>query len=73
MERGKGLSFTLANDIQGQIAAGKFKLVPLRDYLYVPAEAVTRSDISNPIIDKFIALVKKALNYSDMFSMSNRN
>ena len=56
VERGKGLSFTLANDIQEQVAEGKFKLVPLRDYLYVPAEAVTRSDVSNPIIDKFILL-----------------
>jgi DNA-binding transcriptional LysR family regulator len=73
VERGKGLSFTLANDIQDEVAAGRFKLVPLRDYLYVPAEAVTRSDVSNPIIEKFISLVKKALNYSDMFNMSGRN
>jgi len=73
VERGKGLSFTLANDIRDQITEGKFKLVPLKDYLYVPAEAVTRSDVSNPIIDKFISLVKKALNYPDVMNKSNRN
>jgi LysR family transcriptional regulator, transcriptional activator of the cysJI operon len=65
---GKGLSFTLARDIEKYVAEGRFKLVPLKDYLYITAEAVTRTDASNPLIRKFVSLVKKALSYSDVFN-----
>jgi DNA-binding transcriptional LysR family regulator len=63
VENGKGLSFTLANDIEKQVSEGRLKLVPLKEYLYLTAEAVTRSDISNPIIEKFISMVKQAFGY----------
>jgi DNA-binding transcriptional LysR family regulator len=62
VEKGKGLAFTLARDVEKEVAEGKFKLVPLEEYLQITAEAVTRSDISNPIIEKFIHSIKQALN-----------
>jgi DNA-binding transcriptional LysR family regulator len=62
--KGKGLAFTVARDIEKEVSEGKFKLVPLQEYLEITAEAVTRSDVSNPIIGRFIALVKKAFSYS---------
>jgi DNA-binding transcriptional LysR family regulator len=65
VENGNGLSFTLAQDIEKQVTEGRFKLVPLREYLYITAEAVTRPDISNFIIEKFVNMVKTAFGYSD--------
>jgi DNA-binding transcriptional LysR family regulator len=64
VENGRGLSFTLAKDIEAQVAEGRFKLVPLREYVSITAESITRLDITNPIIDKFILLVKKVFDYS---------
>ncbi len=64
VENGRGLSFTLFKDIEKQVEEGRFKLVPLKESLSIIAESVTRLDISNPIIQKFILLVKKAFNYA---------
>jgi DNA-binding transcriptional LysR family regulator len=60
VEEGKGLAFTVARDVEKEVAEGKFKLVPLEEYLQITAAAVTSSDISNPIIEKFINSVKQA-------------
>jgi DNA-binding transcriptional LysR family regulator len=65
VENGKGLSFTIGRDIKKELAEGRFKLVPLEEYLQITAEAVTRSDISSPIIEKFIVSVKEAFEYTD--------
>jgi DNA-binding transcriptional LysR family regulator len=72
VEKGKGLSFTLARDIEKQIIEGRFRLVPLKDYLYITAESVTRSDILNPIIVEFISMVKKAFSYQDVTGESEK-
>jgi hypothetical protein len=48
-----------------ETSEGRFKLVPLKEYLEITAEALTRSDVSNPIIEKFILLVKDAFEYAD--------
>ncbi|HDP80340.1 MAG TPA: LysR family transcriptional regulator [Spirochaetes bacterium] len=64
VENGRGLSFTLLKDIEKQVEEGRFKLVPLKESLSITAESVTRMDIDNPIIQKFIMLVKKAFNYT---------
>lgn len=66
VENGKGLGFTVERDVEKEIIEGRFKLVPLQEYLYITAEAITRSDISNPIIIKFVAMVKKAFGYTDI-------
>jgi DNA-binding transcriptional LysR family regulator len=63
VEEGKGLAFTVARDVEKEVAEGKFKLVPLEEYLQITAEAITSSDISNPIIEKFINSVKQAFKY----------
>ena len=68
---GKGLSFTLEKDIAGQVKAGRFKLMPLKSYPYITAESVTRSDVSNPIITRFVSIVKKAFGYTDDDSSGN--
>ncbi len=65
VENGKGLSFTLAKDIAPYLEQGRFKLVPLAEYLTITADSVTRTDISNPIIDKFIQLVKKVFDFKE--------
>ena len=65
IEKGKGLGFTVERDIENEVSEGKFKLIPLKEYLQITAEAVTRSDVSNPIIGQFITMVKKAFNYID--------
>jgi DNA-binding transcriptional LysR family regulator len=65
VENDKGLSFTIKRDIEHELSEGRFKLVPLKEHLQITAEAVTRSDISNPIIQKFIVMVKKAFDYVD--------
>ena len=65
VESGRGLSFTLAQDIEKQVEEGRFKLVPLKEYLYIIAEVVTRPDISNFIINKFVNMVKTTFGYSD--------
>jgi DNA-binding transcriptional LysR family regulator len=65
VENGKGISFTLAQDIEKQVSEGRFKLVALKEYLYITAEAVTRPDISNFIINKFVNMVRKTFGYSE--------
>jgi DNA-binding transcriptional LysR family regulator len=64
VENGKGLSFTMEKAIQTQVKDGRFKLVPMKEYLYITAESISRSDVSNPIITNFIAVVKNAFNYT---------
>jgi DNA-binding transcriptional LysR family regulator len=65
VENGKGLSFTLAKDIQKEVLEGRLKIVPLKDPAYITAEAITRVDMLNPIIEEFIELVKEAFNYKE--------
>ena len=65
VENGKGLSFTLEKDIQKEVIEGRLKVVSLKDPLYITAEAVTRADILNPIIEEFIQMVKEVFNYRD--------
>jgi DNA-binding transcriptional LysR family regulator len=61
----KGLGFTVERDIEKDVAEGTFKLVPLKESVHITAEAITRPDVSNPIILKFVAMVKTAFNYND--------
>jgi DNA-binding transcriptional LysR family regulator len=65
IENGKGISFTIEKDIEKDLSQGRFKLVPLKEYLEITAEALTRSDVSNPIIEKFIIMVEEAFDYVD--------
>ena len=65
VENGKGLSFTLAQDIEKQVAEGRFRLISLKEYLYITTEVVTRPDISSYIINKFVNMVKTAFAYSE--------
>jgi DNA-binding transcriptional LysR family regulator len=64
VENGKGLSFTLAKDIQKEVLEGRLKIVPLKEYAYATAEAITRADMLNPIIEEFIEMVKEVFHYS---------
>jgi DNA-binding transcriptional LysR family regulator len=66
VENGKGLSFTLAKDINKEIIERRLKIIPLKEYVYITAEAVTRTDMSNPIILKFIEMVKQVFGYTDV-------
>jgi len=61
VEDGKGISFTIAGDIDPQIARKRLKTVALEEELYVAAEVVMRADTYlNPHIKRFISLVKEA-------------
>jgi DNA-binding transcriptional LysR family regulator len=71
VEKGKGLGFTVEKDVAKEVAEGKFKLVPLKEYLQVTAEAVTHSEASNPIIGRFIAMVKKAFSYKEVIPLQS--
>ncbi len=65
VEHGKGISFTIAEDIAEQIAQKRLKLVRTEEDLFLTAEAVMRSDASmNPAAKEFIALVKQAFGYA---------
>jgi len=51
------------NDIERKINEGRLKIVRLEDDLYVSAEALMPSGIFiNPIIERFISMVKQAFN-----------
>ena len=63
VENGKGLSFTLEKDIQKEVLEGRLKIVPLTDYAYATAHAVTRVEMLNPIIEGFIEMVKDVFHY----------
>jgi len=65
VEKGKGLSFVLAKDIQQEVLAGRLKIVPLKEYAYITAEAVTGADMLNPIIEEFIEMVKEGFRFVD--------
>jgi DNA-binding transcriptional LysR family regulator len=65
VENGKGLSFTLAKDIQKEVMEGRLKIVPLKEYSYITAEAVTRADMLNPVIEEFIEMVKEVFHYKE--------
>ncbi len=61
VEDGKGISFTIAGDIDAQIARKRLKTVALDEDLYVAAVVVMRADTyHNPNIKRFVALVKEA-------------
>ncbi len=64
VENGKGLSFTLEKDIQKEVLEGRLKIVPMTEYAYIRAEAITRADMLNPVIEEFIKMVKEAFHYS---------
>ena len=64
VEHGKGLSFAFMSYIEPQIKDGRLKLVELTEDLYLSADAVMSQDIfMNPIINRFIRLVKEAFKY----------
>jgi DNA-binding transcriptional LysR family regulator len=64
VQNGKGLSFTIAGDIEEQLEQKLLKLVKTEDALYLTAEVVVREDMfMNPTIKEFIALVKQAFGY----------
>jgi DNA-binding transcriptional LysR family regulator len=64
VENGKGLSFTIVEDIEEQIAQKKLKIVKTGEALPLTVEAVLRSDtFMSPSIKEFIVLVKQAFNY----------
>ncbi|MGD1119538.1 MAG: LysR family transcriptional regulator [Dehalococcoidales bacterium] len=65
VEHGKGLSFALTKDIQKELAEKRLKLVPLKEYVYTTAEAITRADVPIPIIKKFIEMVKQVFGYTE--------
>jgi hypothetical protein len=62
---GKGLSFTLDRNIERELEEKQFKLVPLKEYLFITAVAVTRADISSPVISRFIPMVKQVFDFSE--------
>lgn len=66
VENGKGLGFTLERDVQKEVDEGKFKLMPLKEYLQITAIVVIRSDNTNQIIKKFVTGIKKAFAYHDV-------
>ena len=71
VENGKGISFTIAEDIEEQIAQKRLKIVKTEEDLLVTAEAVMRSDtFMNPTAIEFIDLVKQAFDFT---SEVNRN
>jgi len=66
VEDGKGLSFTIIEDIKEALARRRLKIVPLEEDLYLTAEAVMRHEMYiNPSVREFIALVKRAFGYTD--------
>jgi DNA-binding transcriptional LysR family regulator len=65
VQNGKGISFTIAGDIEEQLERKLLKLVRTEEALYLTAEAVVREDVfMNPTIKEFIALVKQAFGYT---------
>ena len=65
VENGKGLSFTIIQDIAEQIAQKRLKIVIMEEPVYLTGEAVIRSDaFMNPAIKEFIVLVKQAFGYA---------
>lgn len=65
VEDGKGLSFTIIEDIQEHLARRRLKIVHLEEDLYLTAEAVMRNDtFINPTIKEYVSLVKRAFGYS---------
>jgi hypothetical protein len=61
VEHGKGLSFAFFSDIEEKVIQGRLKVIPLVEDLFLSAQAVmSNSTFVNPIIEKFILMVKKA-------------
>lgn len=66
VENGKGISFTIAGDIEEQIAQKRLKIVKIEEDLFLTAEAIIRSDMfMNPNMKEFIAQVKRAFGFTD--------
>jgi DNA-binding transcriptional LysR family regulator len=66
VEHGKGLSFSFMSEIEPRIKEGRLKLVEMTEDLYLSADAVMSQDLfMNPIINRFIGMVKKAFNYQN--------
>jgi DNA-binding transcriptional LysR family regulator len=64
VEHGKGLSFAFMPDIEQQIKSGGVKIVALDEDLYLSADAVMSQDLfMNPIVNRFITMVKGAFKY----------
>jgi DNA-binding transcriptional LysR family regulator len=65
VQNGKGLSFTITEDIEEQLEQKLLKLVKTEEALFLTAEVVVRADMfMNPTIEEFIALVKQAFGYT---------
>jgi DNA-binding transcriptional LysR family regulator len=61
VEDGKGISFTIAGDIDPEIARKRLKIVALEEEISVAAEVVMRADtFLNPNIERFVSLVREA-------------
>jgi DNA-binding transcriptional LysR family regulator len=64
VEHGKGYSFSFLADIEPQVKDSRLKLVELTEDLYLSADAVMSQDLfMNPIVNRFIAMVKEAFKY----------
>ncbi len=65
VQNGKGISFTIAEDIEEQLEQKLLKLVKTEEAVFLTAEAVVRADMfMNPTAKEFIDLVKQAFGYS---------
>ncbi len=61
VEYGRGLSFAFLTDIEKRVAQGKLKIVPMKEDIYLSAEAVMLPDLFiSPIIERFLSMVKQA-------------
>jgi hypothetical protein len=64
VEHGKGLSFAFMPDIEQQVKNGSVKIVELDEDLYLSADVVMSQDLfMNPIVNRFIAMVKESFKY----------
>ena len=65
VENGKGISFTVAEDIKEQIAQKRLKIVKTEEDIFLTTEAVMRSGTNiNPAVKEFITLIKQAFGYA---------
>ena len=66
VEHGKGLSFAFLQDIEKQVSEGRLKIIKLQEDLFLSADAVMPNNIFiNPLIEKFISMVREAFTKVD--------
>lgn len=64
VENSIGISFTLAKEVENEVAEGILKLLPLKEEIWVSADAILRRDTYiHPIINEFISMVRQAFLY----------